>query len=446
METNKSLPIAIIGAGPVGLAAAAHLKVRNLPFLLFEAGATVASNILSWRHIRVFSPWRYNIDKAARQLLSNTAWQSPDDEALPTGEELYNEYFKPLAELPSFKSNIILGAKVLSIGRKNVDKMKTWGRESLPYVVQALRENEIEQYYVKGVIDASGTWSSPNPIGSGGVYALGEVENHDRIFYGIPDILNQHEIRYRNKSVLVVGSGHSAINAILELDKLKEKYPGTEIHWAVRKNNISDVYGGQENDALAARGALGIKIEELIINDRVSVYTSFHIQQLINQENKLTIVGFQGDQRLALPGIDEIISNTGSRPDFSFLREVRLNIDPSLESVAELADLIDPNIHSCGTVRPHGEKELRQPDKNFYIVGSKSYGRAPTFLMATGYEQVRSIVAALAGDMEAARNVELDLPETGVCSVNLNSTAACCGNEVKPKIRVMKKANAGACC
>ena len=446
METNKSLPIAIIGGGPVGLAAAAHLKVRNLPFLLFEAGATVAANILSWRHIRVFSPWRYNIDKAARQLLNNSRWESPDDEGLPTGEELYNEYFKPLSELPSIKANIILGTKVLSIGRKNVDKMKTWGRESLPYVVQVLRENEIEQYYVKGVIDASGTWNSPNPIGSGGVYALGEVENHEKIFYGIPDILQQHETRYMNRSVLVVGSGHSAINAILELDKLKEKYPATEIHWAVRKNNISDVYGGQANDALAARGALGIKIEELIVNDRVSVYTSFQIQQLIRQENKLTIVGFQGHQRSALPGIDEIISNTGSRPDFSFIREVRLDIDPSLESVAEIAELIDPNIHSCGTVRPHGEKELRQPDKDFYIVGSKSYGRAPTFLMATGYEQVRSIVAAFAGDIEAARNVELDLPETGVCSLDLNSIAGCCVNEAEPGTSVMKKANAGSCC
>ena len=284
METNKSLPIAIIGAGPVGLAAAAHLKVRNLPFLLFEAGKTVASNILSWRHIRVFSPWRYNIDKAARQLLSSTEWQSPDDEALPTGEELYNEYFKPLAALPALKANIMLGAKVLSIGRKNVDKMKTWGREALPYVIQVLRENEIEQYYVKGVIDASGTWNSPNPIGSGGVYALGEVENHEKIFYGIPDSLQQDELRYKNKSVLVVGSGHSAINAILELDRLKEKYPATEIHWVVRKNSIIDVFGGQENDALAARGALGIRIEELIVNDRVSVYTSFQIQQIIRQE------------------------------------------------------------------------------------------------------------------------------------------------------------------
>jgi len=92
-------------------------------------------------------------------------------------------------------------------------------------------------------------------------------------------------------------------------------------------------------------------------------------------------------------------------------------------------------------VRPHGEKELRHPEKDFYIVGSKSYGRAPTFLMATGYEQVRSIAAVIDGDMVAALNVELDLPETGVCSVDLGANA-CCGVEAKPK----DKAAAGACC
>jgi len=438
---NKCLPIAIIGAGPVGLAAAAHLEVRSMPFILFERGTTVASNVLSWKHIRVFSPWRYNIDKTARELLSRSGWKSPDDDVLPTGEELYNEYLKPLSEVPSIKANLIVGAEVLSIGRKNIDKMKTLGRDALPYVVQVLRRNNIEQYEVGGVIDATGTWNSPNPIGSGGVYATGEVENRERIVYGIPDVLNQQESRYKNKSVLVVGSGHSSINVILELDKLKEKYPATEIHWVLRKRNISDVYGGQENDALAARGALGIKIEELVNSDRVNVYTPFHIQQITKKENKLLIVGFQGDQKLALTGIDQIISNTGSRPDFSFIREVRLNIDPSLESVAEIAELIDPNIHSCGTVRPHGEQELRQPDKNFYIVGSKSYGRAPTFLMATGYEQVRSIVAAMDGDLVAAQNVELDLPETGVCSADIGSST-CCGTGAAPK----KESVGSSCC
>lgn len=432
--------MAIVGAGPIGLAAAAHFTIRKQPFILFEAGETVGSNILSWKHIRVFSPWRYNIDKAARQLLVESGWQSPPDEELPTGEELYKRYFEPLSELPLLKGRIHLNAKVLSIGRKNIDKMKTWGREELPFVVQVLRGEEVELYEAKAIIDASGTWGSPNPIGSGGVYAVGEIENRDKIFYGIPDILKDHTERYKNKSVLVVGSGHSSINTILELDKLKDRYPDTEIHWVLRKKSVDEVYGGQESDALEARGALGIKIEQLVNEDRVNVYTPFNIHQIVKKGEHLTLIGFQRGEKLALPGIEEIICNTGSRPDFSFLREVRLSIDPSLESVAAIAELIDPNIHSCGTVRPHGEKELRHPDKNFYIVGSKSYGRAPTFLMATGYEQVRSIVAAIDGDFEAASNVELDLPETGVCSVDL-ANSACCAGESSPKKNVV-----GACC
>jgi thioredoxin reductase len=445
MQSLKSLHVAVIGAGPVGLAAAAHLEIRGIPFKLFEAGSTVASNILSWKHIRVFSPWKYNIDKAARQLLNETSWQSPNDEGLPTGGELFNQYFKPFYELSFIKRNTYLNSKVLSIGRKDLDKMKTSGRENLPFVIQVLRNGEVKQFEAQAIIDATGTWNSPNPIGSGGVYAVGEVENRDKIFYGIPDISDQHSDKYKNKSVLVVGSGHSSINAILELDKLKDKYPDTEINWVLRKINVRDVYGGQENDALEARGALGIRIEELVNNDRVNVYTPFQIQQITKSERRLSIVGFQGDQKYVLPAIDEIISNTGSRPDFSFIREIRLGIDPSLESVHEIAELIDPNIHSCGTVRPHGEKELRHPEKNFYIAGSKSYGRAPTFLMATGYEQVRSIVAAIDGDMEAALNVELDLPETGVCSVDIGGSAganACCGVEAKPKETTAK----AACC
>ncbi|MFZ6012497.1 MAG: NAD(P)-binding protein [Bacteroidota bacterium] len=439
MKANNSLPVAIIGGGPVGLAAAAHLTVRNISFLLFEAGDTVASNVLTWQHIRVFSPWRYNIDKAARQLLNATGWQAPDEETLPTGAELYSLYFKPLSEHPAIKPFIALNSKVVSVGRKNLDKMKTRGRENEPYTLQVLRGWDIEQHEVKAVIDVTGTWNSPNPIGSGGTWAIGEIENSDQIFYGIPDILHQHVERYKNKSVLVVGSGHSSIHAVLELSKLKELYPATEIHWVLRKKDVRDVYGGQEADALEARGALGIRIEQLVNEDRVNVYTPFQVQQLVKQDNKLTVIGSQNGEKFALRGIDEIISNTGSRPDFTFLREVRLSIDPMLESASAIAELIDPNVHSCGTVRPHGEQELRHPDKDFYIVGAKSYGRAPTFLMATGYEQVRSIVAALDGDMEAARNVELDLPETGVCSADAGDTA-CCG------AGPTQKQKAKACC
>ena len=440
MKHNSLLPVAIVGGGPIALAAAAHLTVRNIPFFLFEAGESIAANILSWEHVRVFSPWKHNIDKAARQLLEASDWVAPDDTDLPTGRQLYEDYLKPLSDLPVIKSAIHTNSKVVSIGRKNMDKMKSWGREEWPFILQVHhKEKGVGFYEARAVIDASGTWNSPNPIGSGGVFAVGEIESRDKIFYGIPDVLGKLKDRYKNKSVAVVGGGHSAINTIIELDKLKDKFPDTTIHWILRKKNISDVYGGQEKDALEARGALGIMIEQLVNDDRVNVYTPFQIQEIKQYNDQLALIGYQHDTLEVLPGIDEIISNAGSRPDFSFLREIRLRIDSSLESAHAIAELIDPNIHSCGTVRPHGEKELRHDDEGFYIVGSKSYGRAPTFLMATGYEQVRSVVAAIDGDMEAAGKVELDLPETGVCSSDKG--VACCGTA-----GVNEKQTAAACC
>ncbi len=230
------------------------------------------------------------------------------------------------------------------------------------------------------------------------------------------------------------GSGHSSINALLELLALKEEEPETEVVWALRKKQMQQVYGGESDDALPARGALGTRIREQVEVNALEVLTPFYISALRPAGDQFDIEGTLEGETVVVPEVDEVIANTGSRPDTSFLREVRAAFDPVLESVPELAPLIDPNIHSCGSVRPHGEQELRQPEKDFYVVGVKSYGRAPTFLMATGYEQVRSVVAALVGNWEAALKVELNLPETGVCSSNLSfpgqvATVSCCGPE-----------------
>lgn len=427
MKTD--LPVAIIGAGPVGLAAAAHLTKREIPFILFEAGDSVGANFLSWQHVRVFSPWRYNIDKIAEELLIQSGWISPDKEGLPTGKELVEEYFRPLSQLPAIAPYLHMNTKVVSIGRKGVDKMKTFSREEKPFSIKVEENGKITYYEAKAVIDSSGTWNQPNPIGSGGVYAEGEEELQEHIFYGIPNVKGNALDRYKNKNVVVVGGGHSAINALLDLADVQETYPETKLNWILRKPDVSMVYGGQEADALEARGALGIRIEKLVNSGRLNVYTPYHILKLTEDESGIAIEGNFNGKMETIQNVDEIISNTGSRPNLDMIREVRVDLDAALESVFDLAELIDPNVHSCGTVRPHGEKELRHPEKDFYIVGSKSYGRAPTFLMATGYEQVRSVVAHLAGDTDAAERVELDLPQTGVCSSNLNfnqKEAQCC--------------------
>ncbi|OHR73753.1 glutamate synthase [Bacillus sp. HMSC76G11] len=423
-EPNK-LPVAIIGGGPVGLAAAAHLESRGESFFILEAGNQVGANILSWGHVRLFSPWRYNIDKVASALLEKNKWNQPDLEALPTGKELVEEYLHPLSNLPEIKPFLHLNTKVLSIGKKDTDKMKTANRDHVPFIIYAEIDGEFKTFEARAVLDATDTWGNPNPSNSNGIWLKEEKSLQNQIFYGIPDILGMEKNRYANKRVSVVGGGHSAINALLELAKLKETYPETEIIWIMRRQNVQDAYGGEEKDALAARGALGSRIHQLVDANMITVETPFLIQYLKKSDKGMDIVGKQHGKERSLSGINELIVNAGSRPDLSIISELRTSIDSATESVEALSPLIDPNLHSCGTVRPHGEKELRQPEKNFYIVGAKSYGRAPTFLMATGYEQVRSVVASLSGDHDAAEKVELNLPETGVCSVNIKSKTSC---------------------
>ncbi|MBT2756806.1 NAD(P)-binding domain-containing protein [Mesobacillus foraminis] len=418
---KELLPVAIIGAGPVGLAAAAHLAKRGQDFIIVESGSEVGANILTWGHVRLFSPWRYNIDKAGSTLLEQQGWVSPDLEALPRGKELVEKYLKPLANVPAIQPNLRFNTRVLSISRKNIDIMKTANRVNVPFVLYTEQNGVFRTLEARAVLDATGTWGNPNPATSSGVWLKEEESLGRQFYYGIPDIMGKEQARYANKRVAVVGSGHSAINALLDLAQLKENHPETEILWVMRRNRVEEAYGGEEKDALAARGALGSRIHQLVDIKEVTVITPYRIQYIKKTDNGMSMVGDLSGKEHLISDIQEMIVNTGSRPDFSILQEVRTDIDSATGSVKALAPLIDPDLHSCGTVRPHGEKELRQPEKNFYIVGAKSYGRAPTFLMATGYEQVRSVVAYLSDDFDSAEKVELDLPETGVCSVNLNS-------------------------
>lgn len=424
-NSNKNLPIVIIGAGPIGLAAAAHLVEQKQAFILLEAGHEIAHNIRTWGHVTLFSPWRYNINKATKSLLEGSDWIEPNLETIPTGHELIDLYLKPLAELTQIKPNIRLNSKVVGISRQLNDKMKSKNRFNQSFNIYVEKEDDIDIIEAKAVIDATGTWGNPNPANSTGVWLQNEKALADHIEYGIPDI-NTNPKRYANKKVAVIGGGHSAINTLLALAELQKDNPATKLVWIMRKKSVEEAYGGEEKDALAARGALGIRIHELVDTGKIEVVTPFYISQVKKEEN-IHIVGTRNGEQKVLTGFDELIVNAGNRPDFTMNNELRLSIDTATESVQALAPLIDPNEHSCGTVRAHGEEILRQPEKDFYIVGAKSYGRAPTFLMATGYEQVRSITAYLSGDEEASKRVELELPETGVCSVNLvNQSNTCC--------------------
>lgn len=408
--TRGDLPVVVIGAGPVGLAAAAHLVERGLDFLLLEAGEQAGAAVAQWGHVRLFSPWKYNIDAAARRLLKAAGWAEPDPDWLPTGAELIDDYLAPLAKI--MDKQLVTGVKVSAISRFAVDRVRTAGREQAPFLMRLSDGRELQ---ARAVIDASGTWSTPNVLGASGLPAHGELAAAELIDHALPDVLGAERDRYEGRRTLVVGAGHSAATTLLALAQLEN----SNITWAIRAANANRAYGGGDADALPARGVLGTRLHALVSSGRITLLTGFFTHALERNGGQVRVISRAPSGVEQSVTVDRIVAATGFRPDHSITAELRLDLDPVVGSSRQLAPLIDPNEHSCGTVPPHGVDELTHPEPGYYAIGAKSYGRAPTFLLATGYEHARSVVAALAGDWEAARAVQLDLPETGVCSSNL---------------------------
>lgn len=419
------LPVAIIGAGPIGLAAAAQLHERGIDFIVYEAGDTVASSLASWGHIKLFSPWEYLVDPAARRILKPTGWQEPDAARLPSGAELVEQYLLSLAASDALASHIVTGTAVEAVSRQGMDRTRSNGRESTPFVLRVLRADGTRvETLARAVIDASGTYATPNSLGSSGLDPLGLPEVADRISHALPDVLGSERARFAGRHTTVVGAGHSAANTLLNLAELARQEPGTQVTWAIRNRSAVRVLGSAD-DELQARASLGARVQQLVESGGIAVIDRFEITELRQADGRVRVIGNRGGETEHFD-TDLIVNATGFRPDLDLLREIRLDLDDIVEAPRRLAPLIDPNLHSCGTVEPHGFAELQHPEPNFFIAGMKSYGRAPTFLLATGYEQVRSIAAWLAGDAESARAVQLTLPSTGACSTGDSGGGGCC--------------------
>jgi 2-polyprenyl-6-methoxyphenol hydroxylase-like FAD-dependent oxidoreductase len=409
------MPVVVIGAGPIGLAAAAQLIEQGLEPLVLEAGPTAASAVREWAHVRLFSPWAEVVDPAAEKLLAPTGWVRPDGAAYPSGGDWATLYLQPLSD--ALGDKVRTGTTVTGVSRTGRDRVVDADREAQPFVVHLTRADGTEERVLaRAVVDASGTWSTPSPAGGSGLPALGEKAAADRITYRVPDLQDPAvRARYAGKRTAVIGSGASAFTALAYLADLPTSDDGTGTHgvWVLRRGISGSTFGGGEADQLPARGALGLAAKAAVDNGHADAVTGFRTGAVErDSDGRLVLIGEDGRR---LDPVDEVIVLTGFRPDLTFLNELRLGLDERLQSPTALAPLIDPNQHSCGTVYPHGHRELSHPEPGIYLVGMKSYGRAPTFLAMTGYEQVRSIAAALAGDIESADRVELTLPETGVC-------------------------------
>ncbi|MFD3745616.1 FAD-dependent oxidoreductase [Nocardia sp. NPDC058633] len=404
-----ALPVVVIGAGPVGLAAAAELRERGLAVVVVERGSRAGAAVAEWGHVRLFSPWAELIAAPARRLLAATPWVAPGGKDYPTGKAWVREYLEPLA---AALGCVRYDTEVVGVARRGRDRVVDSGRDTEPLSVHLRRSDGSRDRIVAGaLIDASGTWTSPNPLGGEGFPAFGEPA--DAVTYRVPEIESPSvRARYSGAHTVIAGSGHSALTAIVALSQLAND-PGTRLTWVLRRGRSESTFGGGEADELPARGARGVRAKQAVEDGLLTVVTGFRTAAVESgPDGRVAVVADDGRR---VDDVDHVVALTGFRPDHSWLSEVRLELDPVLQAPIRLAPLIDPNIHSCGTVYPHGITELTHPEPGVFLVGMKSYGRAPTFLAMTGYEQVRSIAAALAGDHEAATRVDLALPATGVC-------------------------------
>ena len=411
-DARPSLPTVVIGAGPIGLAAAAHLVERGRDPLVLEAGPRAAAAVRAWGHVRLFSAWGELVDPAAARLLEPTGWTHPESRAYPTGGDWAELYLQPLAD--ALGDRVVYNTTVTGIARRGRDRIVDSGRDRQPFTMHTTDANGIPgRLAARAVVDASGTYATPNPLGADGYPADGEAAHAGRISYRVPDVDNpDDQQRYAGRRTAVVGSGHSALTALLSLAEMSRRHPATRVVWVLRREATGSVFGGGSSDELPARGALGARAQAAVASGLVEVAQGFRTEAVEGDGDRVALVSADGRR---IDGLDRIVGLTGYRPDHSLASELRLTLDGRLEAPARLAPLVDPNVHSCGTVYPHGAAELAHDEAGVFLVGMKSYGRAPTFLAMTGYEQVRSVAAALAGDHESAAQVELTLPQTGVC-------------------------------
>jgi thioredoxin reductase len=373
--------LAVVGAGPVGLEAALAALDRGLDVHVFERGA-VGTHPLAWGHVRMFTPWRMNVGAASRAHLERSGWTMPDPEDCPTGQELVERCLEPIARLEALKGRLHTHAQVVHIGRRGLLKGDAPGgeaRRAHPFRLlvrdPAGRESLLHAF---AVIDASGVYGSPNWAGDGGIPARSELYLAPQMSYHLDDVLGLRRERYAGRRTLVIGGGTSAATTVAGLASLAGDAPGTSALWATREETAA-LCPAIADDPLAGRRALRARARELAGGGDPAVahvggmaVDGFEYNSATHRYRVTLRIG----EQLRIEEVDHVIVNTGFGPDNSLYRELQVHESP--------------------------------PEPDFFILGHKSYGRNPDFLLETGFRQVADVIHALAE--RAAADAALPTP------------------------------------
>jgi thioredoxin reductase len=410
MSVDTPAKIAVLGAGPIGLEAALYGRFLGYDIELFDRGE-VADNVRRWGHVKMFSPFGMNASPLGLAALEaqDDQYKLVDQDAVITGREWRERYLLPLSQTDLLSDFLHLQTTVAAIARKDCFKYEEIGTKARcesPFRI-LFREKTGREYETSAdiVIDATGVFGNANWIGPGGAPAIGERAVRDRIEYGIPDPQGFDQLRFSNKQVLVIGSGHSAATSVLALRAMAESATATRVTWVTRRAKQEGEPGplrGIRDDQLPERLQLVQDANEAAADPQGVIvhWPGTMVQSISWDESRgLFDVEFIGEH-VGHGAFDEIIANVGYRPDHRFLEELQVHWCYATGGPMKLAAqlLANPSDDCLKQVCP-GPSALLTPEPNFYVLGAKSYGRNPNFLLSNGLTQIRDLFTII-GDRE----------------------------------------------
>jgi len=397
MTTDAKPRIAILGAGPTGLEAALTAVDGGFPFTVYEAAPGVAGNVRAWGHVKLFTPWEMNVSPRMRRHLAAAGVQAPDGADCPTGRDLAERLFEPVAQLPEVAPNLRLGTRVLAIGREGLlkhEEISTAERGRRPFRL-LLTDGQREWTETADlVIDATGTWGNPNTLGDAGIPAPGERGFAGEIRRDIPDFVRE-AADWAGKTVLLAGAGHSAQTAARELARLAQDAPDTEVIWLLR--NPAPSWGTHPGDPLPERAGLAAKAAALAAgaSPAVAVRRGAVVEEISKPNGRFHVVLRNGGGPETV-AVDRILSLTGYVGYHELYRQLQVHECYATCGPIKLSGaLLGAGSSDCLTQTSQGADTLTNPEPGFFILGSKSYGRNNTFLMRIGWEQVGEVFGLL---------------------------------------------------
>jgi len=390
--------VAVLGAGPIGVEAALYARRTGREVRLYERGRPGA-HVEKWGHVEFFSSWELNRSDWGCETLEEAGVPLEPDDAYPTGREYLERYLRPLVDSEPLAGVVTANCEVVELSRRGALKTERPGaaaRVEHPFLLR-LDEGRAARYAeAEIVLDATGAYRTPNGLGPGGVRAVGEEEHAARIEYYVPDVLDGDRDSYAGGRTLVIGSGYSAVTTLRNLQRLRAEEPDTEIAWLRRPG--SEPYPLIPDDPLPMRRELS-EFGNAVARDEIPDIDVIvgHVREVRDGGDRELSVEVGDSAGAEAHEFDRIVANVGYRPDLEMIRELQVHQCYATEGPIDLAaSLLANDSADCLDQETGGGVELLEnPEPNFYLVGSKSYGRNSKFLLQDGFEQIRQIFESL---------------------------------------------------